>query len=67
MPLSSKISDNLVLPVISNSGPVGVFDFGSCDAGAFDAQEIGMCSMLVDQMSYSLENIRLVGRTEPEP
>ena len=23
--------------------------------------EIGMCSMLVDQMSYSLENIRLVG------
>jgi putative two-component system response regulator len=53
--------DNLVLPIISNSGPVGVFDFASFDAGAFDAQEIGMCSMLVDQMSYSLENIRLVG------
>jgi len=60
-PLSSDICDNLVLPIISNSGPVGVFDFGSFASGAFDAQEIGMCSMLVDQMSYSLENIRLVG------
>jgi HD-GYP domain-containing protein (c-di-GMP phosphodiesterase class II) len=40
---------------------VGVFDFGSFDSGTFDAKEIGMCSMLVDQMSYSLENIRLVG------
>jgi len=60
-PLSPEIRDNLVLPIISNSGPVGVFDFGSFASGAFDAQEIGMCSMLVDQMSYSLENIRLVG------
>ena len=60
-PLSPRISDNLVLPIISNSGPVGVFDFASFDAGTFDPQEIGMCSMLVDQMSYSLENIRLVG------
>ena len=60
-PLSPRVMDNLVLPIISNSGPVGVFDFASFDAGAFDAQEIGMCSMLVDQMSYSLENIRLVG------
>jgi HD-GYP domain-containing protein (c-di-GMP phosphodiesterase class II) len=59
--LSPRVMDNLVLPIISNSGPVGVFDFASFDAGAFDAQEIGMCSMLVDQMSYSLENIRLVG------
>ena len=60
-PLSPQIAGNLVLPIISNSGPVGVFDFGSFDSGTFDAQEIGMCSMLVDQMSYSLENIRLVG------
>ena len=60
-PLSPRIVGNLVLPIISNSGPVGVFDFGSFDKGTFDAQEIGMCSMLVDQMSYSLENIRLVG------
>jgi HD-GYP domain-containing protein (c-di-GMP phosphodiesterase class II) len=59
--LSPRISDNLVLPIICNSGAVGVFDFASYDAETFDAQEIGMCSMLVDQMSYSLENIRLVG------
>jgi HD-GYP domain-containing protein (c-di-GMP phosphodiesterase class II) len=60
-PLSARIVDNLVLPIISSKGPVGVFDFGSFAAGKFDAQEIGMCSMLVDQMAYSLENIRLVG------
>ncbi len=60
-PLSGRIADNLVLPIISNSGPVGVFDFGSLGERSFDAQEIGMCTMLVDQMSYSLENIRLVG------
>jgi putative two-component system response regulator len=60
-PLSPELGSNLVLPIISQNGPVGVFDFGSNDPGTFDSQEIGMCSMLVDQMSYSLENIRLVG------
>jgi hypothetical protein len=34
--LSDQISDNLVLPIISNSGPVGVFDFASFDADTFD-------------------------------
>ncbi len=48
------------MPIIANSGPVGVFDFGSRRSGAFSPGEISMCSMLVDQMSYSLENIRLV-------
>ena len=51
----------LVLPIISQQRPGGGVRFRQPDAGAFDAQEIGMCSMLVDQMSYSLENIRLVG------
>mgnify|MGYP001818564120 CR=1 FL=1 len=60
-PLAEHLQSALVLPIISQNGPVGVFDFGSVDPGTFDAQEIGMCSMLVDQMSYSLENIRLVG------
>ena len=59
-PLCSTMGSSLVLPVISNQGPVGVFDFGSRRANAFPPQEIGMCSMVVDQMSYSLENIRLV-------
>lgn len=59
-PLCSSMGSNLVLPVIANQGPVGVFDFGMKEAGAFPPQEIGMCSMVVDQMCYSLENIRLV-------
>ncbi len=59
-PLSAELSSNIVMPIIANSGPVGVFDFGSRNAGAFSPGEISMCSMLVDQMSYSLENIRLV-------
>ncbi len=58
--LSAELGSNLVLPVISNQGPVGVFDFGNRAMGTFDAQTMGMCTMLVDQMAYSLENIRLV-------
>lgn len=60
-PLDDRLQSVLVLPILSQDGPVGVFDFGSIDTGTFDAREISMCSMLVDQMSYSLENIRLVG------
>lgn len=59
-PLAAGVVSALALPIISYRGPVGVFDFGSVKAGAFTATEIGMCTMLVDQMSYSLENIRLV-------
>ncbi len=59
--LAPDIGSNLVIPVISNQGPVGVFDFASRETGAFTPEDIGMCSMLVDQMSYTLENIRLVG------
>ena len=58
--LTDEVASVLVLPVISNKGPVGVFDFGNRDAGTFGPQEVGMCTMLVDQMAYSLENIRLV-------
>jgi len=59
--LSAEMVSILVLPVISNRGPVGVFEFGSRIPSAFSAQDIGLCSMAVDQMAYSLENIRLVG------
>lgn len=59
-PLAAGVASALALPIISYRGPVGVFDFGSRRAGAFTPSEIGMCTMLVDQMSYSLENIRLV-------
>jgi HD-GYP domain-containing protein (c-di-GMP phosphodiesterase class II) len=59
-PMNQTIGSSLVMPIISNQGPVGVFDFGSQSPRAFPPQEVGMCSMVVDQMSYSLENIRLV-------
>jgi HD-GYP domain-containing protein (c-di-GMP phosphodiesterase class II) len=59
-PLSAELRSSLVMPIIANSGPVGVFDFGSREEGVFTPGEVSMCSMLVDQMSYSLENIRLV-------
>lgn len=59
-PLSAELRSSLVMPIIANSGPVGVFDFGSRQEGVFTPGEVSMCSMLVDQMSYSLENIRLV-------
>lgn len=59
-PLAAGVASALALPIISFRGPVGVFDFGSRRPGAFTPTEIGMCTMLVDQMSYSLENIRLV-------
>lgn len=59
-PLAAGVASAVALPIISFRGPVGVFDFGSRKPGAFTHAEIGMCTMLVDQMSYSLENIRLV-------
>ncbi len=59
-PLAAELRSAMVMPIIANSGPVGVFDFGSRHQSAFTPGEASMCSMLVDQMSYSLENIRLV-------
>ncbi|MBK7045065.1 MAG: HD domain-containing protein [bacterium] len=59
-PLAAGVASAVALPIISFRGPVGVFDFGSRKPAAFTATELGMCTMLVDQMSYSLENIRLV-------
>ncbi|MFO7608010.1 MAG: HD domain-containing protein [Candidatus Krumholzibacteriia bacterium] len=59
--LSDDHAAVLILPVISNNGPVGVFEFASRSEGAFSPQDIGLCSMAVDQMAYSLENMRLVG------
>ncbi len=59
--LSDEHAAVLILPVISNNGPVGVFEFASRTEGAFSPQDIGLCSMAVDQMAYSLENMRLVG------
>ncbi len=59
--LDGEFGSNLIMPISGNHGPVGVFDFGSRQPGTFDQREISMCSMLVDQMAFSLENLRLVG------
>ncbi len=59
-PLHAEVGSVLAIPVISNRGTVGVFDFAFREPGRFGPQEVGMCTMLVDQMAYSLENIRLV-------
>jgi HD-GYP domain-containing protein (c-di-GMP phosphodiesterase class II) len=59
--LDDDVRSCLVLPIISNDGPVGVFDFGSHEPCAFAAEDVDICSMLVDQLAYSLENIRLLG------
>ena len=60
-PLSTDRGSTLVIPVIANQGPVGVFDFGNRTPDSFTPDDVSMASMLVDQMAYSLENIRLVG------
>ncbi len=60
-PLDTNFGSNLIMPISGNHGPMGVFDFGSREAGTFTLQELSMCNMLVDQMAYSLENMRLVG------
>lgn len=59
-PLDDRLASNLVFPIIANQGSVGVFDFGSYAAGAFGPEDVDLCAMLVDQMAYSLENIRLL-------
>jgi HD-GYP domain-containing protein (c-di-GMP phosphodiesterase class II) len=60
IPLSGDLGSNVVLPVISHKGPFGVLDVGSRAPSFFTDLEVGMCNMLVDQMAYSLENMRLV-------
>jgi len=56
----NRLDSNLVFPIIANQGPVGVFGFGSYVAGAFGPEDVDLCAMLVDQMAYSLENMRLL-------
>ena len=58
--LDENLRANLVYPIISQYGPVGVFDFGSQTPGTFSGEELDICSMLVDQMAYSIENVRLL-------
>ena len=49
----------VVLPISCNKGPAGVLDFGSKRVNGFAEEEIRLCSMLVDQIAFSLDNFRL--------
>ncbi|MFH1842455.1 MAG: HD domain-containing phosphohydrolase [bacterium] len=55
-----ELRSQLVIPIISKSGALGVIDFSSREVAAFSDREIQLCSMLVDQLAYSLENIKLL-------
>ncbi len=59
-PLLHGFRSLLALPIIGREGPVGTFQFGRREAGGFANEEIDLASMLVDQMAYQLENLRLV-------
>lgn len=50
----------LAFPVQAAEGPIGVFSFAWFASQGFDADDIDMCGMVVDQMTYMLENFRLV-------
>ena len=56
-----EIRSQLCIPISSNQGPVGLFDFGSRRVDAFAHQDVRIASILVDQAAFSLENIRLLG------
>jgi len=59
-PLLRGYRSLLALPIIGREGPVGAFEFARRAPGGFAVEEIDLASMLVDQMSYQLENYRLV-------
>ena len=59
-PLLRGFRTLLALPIIGREGPVGTFQFCRREPGGFATEEIDLASMLVDQMAYQLENLRLV-------
>ncbi len=54
-----ELRSELVIPIRTRRGPIGVFEFGSRRLGAFPRGDIKLCCTLVDQMAMALENIRL--------
>jgi HD-GYP domain-containing protein (c-di-GMP phosphodiesterase class II) len=54
-----ELRSELIIPIRSRRGPIGVFDFGSRSPAAFAEEDVTLCCTLVDQMAISLENLRL--------
>jgi HD-GYP domain-containing protein (c-di-GMP phosphodiesterase class II) len=57
---AAKVRSVLVFPVQSAEGPFGVFSFGSFTVDGFGADDVDVGGMVVDQMTYMIENSRLV-------
>lgn len=55
-----QVRSILAFPVHAADGPVGVFSFGWFAADGFGPDDLDMGGMVVDQMTYMLENFRLV-------
>ena len=62
MALSDSLRSVLVFPIVAMQGPVGAFVFGNRAPQSFATSDIDMSGMLVDQMTYMLENIRLISQ-----
>jgi HD-GYP domain-containing protein (c-di-GMP phosphodiesterase class II) len=58
--VAAQVRSVLAFPVQAADGPVGVFSFGSFTADGFGSDDVDMGGMVVDQMTYMLENFRLV-------
>jgi HD-GYP domain-containing protein (c-di-GMP phosphodiesterase class II) len=58
--LAPGLRSELVIPILSKYGTIGVLDFGSRKAEAFGSHEIQLCSLLADQIAFSIENVRLL-------
>jgi HD-GYP domain-containing protein (c-di-GMP phosphodiesterase class II) len=58
--IAAGVRSVLAFPVQAAEGPVGVFSFGSFAPAGFGADDVVMGGMVVDQMTYMLENFRLV-------
>jgi HD-GYP domain-containing protein (c-di-GMP phosphodiesterase class II) len=58
--LLPEIRSELAMAIYSNQGPVGLFDIGRREPDGFAEHEIQFCSVLVDQIAFSLENMRLL-------
>jgi HD-GYP domain-containing protein (c-di-GMP phosphodiesterase class II) len=56
----TELRSQVVIPISCNRGPAGVLDFGSQQPDGFSDQDIRLCSMLVDQIAFALDNFSLL-------
>jgi HD-GYP domain-containing protein (c-di-GMP phosphodiesterase class II) len=54
------LRSQVVIPISCNRGPAGLLDFGSRRSNGFSDEDIRLCSMLVDQVAFTLDNFSLL-------